>query len=120
MPNLTVVKNLSATYMNEKSFRYNVIAYNVIVSEVQKHCRKGEILRMNMAAQSVWKVKKIREGDYGCEERQPGEKVKVLVTVENEQGEVYTFLEEDDWLYENQIEEGSIWPEEIRQRICTI
>ena len=48
------------------------------------------------------------------------EKVKVLVTVENEQGEVYTFLEEDDWLYENQIEEGSIWPEEIRQRICTI
>ena len=47
---------------------------------------------MNMEAQSVWKVK----------------------------GEVYTFLEEDDWLYENQIEEGSIWPEEIRQRICTI
>ena len=42
---------------------------------------------MNMEAQSVWKVKKIREGDYGCEERQPGEKVKVLVTVENEQGE---------------------------------
>ena len=75
---------------------------------------------MNMEAQSVWKVKKIREGDYGCEERQPGEKVKVLVTVENEQGEVYTFLEEDDWLYESQIEEGSIWPEEIRQRICTI
>ena len=75
---------------------------------------------MNMEAQSVWKVQKIREGDYGCEERQPGEKVKVLVTVENEQGEVYTFLEEDDWLYENQIEEGSIWPEEIRQRIYTI
>ena len=42
------------------------------------------------------------------------------MTVENEQGEVYTFLEEDDWLYENQIEEGSIWPEEIRQRICII
>ena len=72
---------------------------------------------INMKAQKVvWKVKKIREADYGCEERQPGEKLKVLVTIENAQGETDTFLEEDDWLYEHQIEEGSVWPEFRRQR----
>ena len=58
----------------------------------------------------VWKVQKIREVDYGCEERQPGESLKVLVILENEQGEERRILEEDEWLYENQIEEGSLWP----------
>ena len=64
----------------------------------------------------VWKVQKIREADYGCEERQPGESLKVLVILENEQGEERRILEEDEWLYENQIEEGSLWPEKKSQK----
>ena len=42
-----------------------------------------------------WKVKRIQEGDYGCEERQDDEKLLV----------------EDDWLYAKGIDEGDPWPQ---------
>lgn len=35
----------------------------------------------------MWKIKKIADADYGCEERLPGEKLRCLVTLENESGE---------------------------------
>ena len=32
----------------------------------------------------MWKLKQIFDGEYGCEERQPGEKEKCLVILANE------------------------------------
>lgn len=58
----------------------------------------------------VWRVKRIQEADYGCEERLDGEKLKVLVTLEDDQGGQRQLLVEDDRLYENGIDEGSEWP----------
>ena len=34
----------------------------------------------------AWKVKRIQEGDYGCEERSDEERNLVLVTLENDAG----------------------------------
>ena len=56
----------------------------------------------------MWKVKQIFDGEYGCEERLPGEKMKCLVTIEDEQGNVKSFTAEDEWLTNNHIDEGSI------------
>lgn len=39
----------------------------------------------------MWKLKQIFDGEYGCEERQPGEKEKCLVILVNEEGEEKTF-----------------------------
>lgn len=33
----------------------------------------------------MWKLKQIFDGEYGCEERQPGEKEKCLVILANEE-----------------------------------
>ncbi len=60
----------------------------------------------------TWKVIQIQEADYGCEERLPGEKTKVIVMLQSEMGEQKQLTVEDDWLYENGIDEGSLWPEE--------
>lgn len=60
-----------------------------------------------------WIVKRIQEGDYGCEERPEGEKIKVLVTLENETGEQCQLMVEDDWLYAEGIDEGDPWPLEV-------
>ena len=35
----------------------------------------------------MWKLKQVFDGEYGCEERQPGEKEKCLVILANEEGE---------------------------------
>ena len=56
----------------------------------------------------MWKVKQIFDGEYGCEERQKKEKMKCLVTIEDEQGNVKSFTAEDEWLTNNHIDEGSI------------
>ena len=46
----------------------------------------------------MWKLKQIFDGEYGCEERQPGEKEKCLVILANEEGEEKTFEANEDWL----------------------
>ena len=46
----------------------------------------------------MWKLKQIFDGEYGCEERQPGEKEKCLVILANEEGEEKTFEENEDWI----------------------
>lgn len=58
-----------------------------------------------------WKVLQIQEADYGCEERQPDEKTKVIVTLQNESGGQKELTVEDEWLYEHGIDEGSTWPD---------
>ncbi len=44
-----------------------------------------------------WKIKHIFDGDYGCEERLPGECPKVSVTLVNESGEEKQITVEDAW-----------------------
>ena len=58
-----------------------------------------------------WTVKRIQEDDYGCEERLEDAKVKVLVTLVDENGQERLIRVEDEWLYANGIDEGGRWPE---------
>lgn len=57
----------------------------------------------------MWKIKQIFDGDYGCEEMQPGDKVKVIVYLENEAGEEKSIRVEDDWLTEQGLDVGAVW-----------
>lgn len=61
----------------------------------------------------MWRVCRIDEADYGCEERMPGEPLMVLVTIENEDGRECTFQCSDEWLIKNGIDEGDEWPEDV-------
>lgn len=58
----------------------------------------------------MWKIKQIFDGEFGCEELAPGEKPKVSVTLENEAGEEKYVSVEDEWILENGLDVGSIWP----------
>ncbi len=58
----------------------------------------------------MWKIKQIFDGEFGCEELAPGEKPKVSVTLVNEAGEEKYVSVEDEWLLENGLDVGSIWP----------
>lgn len=64
-------------------------------------------------AKEEWIVKRIQEDDFGCEERPDDVKVKVLVTLVNENGQKRLVRVDDDWLYANGIDEGSSWPEQF-------
>ena len=59
----------------------------------------------------MWKIKNIYEADFGCEERQPGAKLKVLVELENDIGETKTVEAYDEYLTWNHIDVGSAWEE---------
>ena len=58
-----------------------------------------------------WRVKRIQEDDYGCEERPDNEKTTVLVTLADENGQEKQIRVADDWLYELGIDEGDPWPQ---------
>ena len=60
-----------------------------------------------------WKVKRIQEDDYGCEERKKKEKIKVIVTLVNNIGQERQIRVEDDWLYAKGINEGDLWPDTL-------
>ena len=60
-----------------------------------------------------WTVKRIQEDDYGCEERQENEKIKVIVTLVNNIGQERQIRVEDDWLYAKGINEGDLWPDTL-------
>ncbi len=58
-----------------------------------------------------WTIRQIFDGDYGCEERLPGDSPKVSVTLVNEDGlEKYVSVE-DNWLTVRGLAEGSLWPD---------
>ena len=61
----------------------------------------------------MWTIKQIYDGDYGCEELQPGQKPKVSVTLVNEDGEEKYVSVEDAWLVDNKLDVGSVWPEGV-------
>ena len=58
----------------------------------------------------MWKIKQIFDGDFGCEELSPGEKPKVSVTLENEEGQTKLVSVEDAWLSDNGLNVGDAWP----------
>lgn len=58
----------------------------------------------------MWKIKQIFDGDYGCEELQPGQKPKVSVTLVDNSGNEKFVTVEDDWLTEHGLDVGSEWP----------
>uniref|UniRef100_I5AR23 Uncharacterized protein n=1 Tax=Eubacterium cellulosolvens (strain ATCC 43171 / JCM 9499 / 6) TaxID=633697 RepID=I5AR23_EUBC6 len=60
----------------------------------------------------MWKIKQIFDGDFGCEELAPGEKPKVSVTLENENGKTKYVSVEDACLVDNGLNIGDVWPEE--------
>lgn len=60
----------------------------------------------------MWKIKQIFDGDYGCEELAEGQSPKVSVMLVNESGIKKYIMVEDDWLTDNGLDEGSVWPEE--------
>lgn len=61
----------------------------------------------------MWTVTKILEGDYGCEERMPEEPKNAIVYLCDETGNELQKLVDDDWLYVNDIVEGSVWRYDI-------
>ena len=60
----------------------------------------------------MWKIKQIFDGDFGCEELAPGEKPKVSVTLENEDGQTKFLSVEDAWLMDRGLNIGDVWPTE--------
>ena len=60
----------------------------------------------------MWKIKQIFDGDFGCEELEAGEKPKVSVTLENEDGQTKFVSVEDAWLTGKGLDVGDVWPEE--------
>ena len=61
---------------------------------------------------SIWKIRHIFDGEYGCEALLPGEKPKVSVTLVNEEGAEKILSVEDEWLVKNRLDVGSVWPSE--------
>lgn len=58
----------------------------------------------------MWKIKKIFDGDYGCDELGPGQRPKVSVTLMDDAGNEKLVSVEDEWLMENGLDVGSEWP----------
>lgn len=55
----------------------------------------------------LYTVKRIEELDFGCEGRPEGMKDMVRVILKGDNGEEESMKVEDDWLYANEIDEGS-------------
>ena len=62
---------------------------------------------------ATWKIRQIFDGDYGCEERLPGQGPKVSVTLVDEAGVEKYVSVEDNWLTERGLTEGSLWSEDL-------
>lgn len=63
----------------------------------------------------MWTVARIDEADYGCEERMPGEPLLVLVTIESDDGRICRFECAENWLIQQDIDEGDEWLGDIEQ-----
>jgi hypothetical protein len=61
----------------------------------------------------MWRIIRITEADYGCEERLPGEGEKALVFLkEDETGKAKQVTVEEAFLSAKGLSEGNTWPEE--------
>ena len=63
---------------------------------------------------ATWTIRQIFDGDYGCEERQPGQGLKVSVTLVKEDTGIEKYVSvEDNWLRDRGLDVGSVWPEAL-------
>ena len=62
---------------------------------------------------NMWTIARIDESDYGCEERLPGEPLMLLITLENEVGEMTRFEVPESFIEMQELDEGDEWPEDI-------
>ncbi len=53
-------------------------------------------------------ILQIQEDDYGCEERPAGAKKTVFVRMKDAEENERMIRQEDDWLYEQEIDEGDL------------
>ena len=53
-------------------------------------------------------ILQIQEDDYGCEERPVGAKRTVFVRLKDAEENERMIRQEDDWLYEQEIDEGDL------------
>ena len=53
-------------------------------------------------------ILQIQEDDYGCEERPAGTKKTVFVWLKDAKENERMIRQEDDWLYEQEIDEGDL------------
>lgn len=61
-----------------------------------------------MQPELQYTILQIQEDDYGCEERREGAKKTVLVRLRDEDENERMIRQEDDWLYEQEIDEGDL------------
>ena len=63
-------------------------------------------MRSDRMDEKTYVLTQILEDDYGCEERPAGQAVTVLVLLTDSEGNETVLRQEDQWLYEQQIDEG--------------
>ena len=61
----------------------------------------------------MWKIIRIQEDDFGCEERPEDWEPQVIVTLEDDSGHRRQLRAADRLLLEQGLDVGSIWPENI-------
>lgn len=59
----------------------------------------------------TYKIQDIYEADFGCEERMPGERLKVMVELVDEEGNTTVISAYDEYLRYKQLEVGSVFPQ---------
>lgn len=70
-----------------------------------------------------YKVLNIYEDDFGCEERTDDHKTQVIVALKRSDGKEITIKQEDDWLYQQDINEGDevdLMEEILQKRITNL
>ena len=61
-----------------------------------------------MQPELQYTILQIQEDDYGCEERSEGSKRTVIVRLRDSEENEHMIRQEDDWLYEQGIDEGDL------------
>ena len=67
---------------------------------------RWEVCKMENEQEYI--ILQIQEDDYGCEERPVGAKKTVLVCLKDLEENERMIRQEDDWLYEQGIDEGDL------------
>lgn len=100
-----------------KTIKKDECSYSV--SNAIRTLAMEQMTELEAECRHKYRVRSIREDDYGCEERPEGVWPTVLVELEDENGQLRLLRQKDHYLYEQQIEEGDqvILEQEILKRI---
>ena len=55
----------------------------------------------------IYRVEKIYEDDFGCEERAEGHEPQVIVILRDPAGNEISVKQADAWMYQQEVDEGS-------------